>query len=104
MLLVGGVVSDRALRSKVMLVASAVQPLAIASLASLSLADQLPVWALLLLVSIDGAAAPFCTPAFEAIVPSLVKAEDLPAASAFDQLGDGSPYRWRAPPSADFSS
>ena len=85
-LLLGGVVSDRRDRRAVMACADALRAVAVAMLAVLVLADAVRFWELVVLVAAYGAGTAFFTPAFEAIVPDLVPAEDLPAANALDQF------------------
>jgi DHA3 family tetracycline resistance protein-like MFS transporter len=85
-LLVGGIVSDRYDRRLVMMWADAVRALAVGLLAALVLAGSLRFWELVLLVAIYGIGTAFFTPAFEAVVPDLLPADDLPAANSLDQL------------------
>lgn len=85
-LLVGGAVSDRLERRFVLLVASAVEALAIGAIGVLSLTGELALWMLLVLVAIYGIGEAFFNPAFSAIVPNLVEAEEFTAASALDQF------------------
>jgi DHA3 family tetracycline resistance protein-like MFS transporter len=85
-LLPGGVVGDRFDRRLVMLLADALRAAAIALLAALSFAGTLVFWQLVALAAVYGVGTAFFTPAFEAIVPDLLPAEDLPAANSLDQL------------------
>jgi MFS family permease len=85
-LLVGGVVSDRYDRRLVMAWADAVRAVAVAALAVLVLTGALRFWELVALVAIYGAGMAFFTPAFEAIVPELLPAEELPRANSLDQF------------------
>jgi MFS family permease len=85
-LLVGGVVSDRFDRRRVMLWSDAGRGLAIAVLAAFAFAHQLTFPVLCGVVSVYALGAGFHTPAFEAIVPSLVPAELLPQANSLDQF------------------
>jgi MFS family permease len=85
-LLVGGVVSDRCDRRVVMVWADSLRAAAVAALAILVLMDALRFWQLVVLVAIYGVGTAFFTPAFEAIVPELVPAEDLPLANSLDQF------------------
>jgi DHA3 family tetracycline resistance protein-like MFS transporter len=55
-------------------------------LAVLVVTEALRLWELVALVAIYGAGTAFFTPAFEAIVPDLLPAEELPAANALDQF------------------
>ena len=85
-LLVGGVVSDRIDRRRVMLAADAVRALAVGAIAALVLAGRLEFWELVALVAVYGIGTAFFTPAFEAVVPDLLPHEDLPAANSLDQF------------------
>jgi MFS family permease len=85
-LLVGGVVSDRYDRRLVMAWSDAVRAAAVAAIAVLVWTDALRFWELVALVAVYGAGTAFFTPAFEAIVPELLPAGDLPRANSLDQF------------------
>ena len=85
-LLVGGIVSDRYDRRRVMMWADGVRALAVGLLAALVLTGSLHFWELVVLVAIYGAGTAFFTPAFEAVVPDLLPLDDLPAANSLDQF------------------
>ena len=85
-LLVGGVLSDRHDRRRLMLAADAVRAAAVACLAVLVFAGALQLWQLVVLVALYGAGTAFFTPAFEAIVPDLLPRQDLAAANSLDQF------------------
>jgi MFS family permease len=85
-LLVGGVLSDRHDRRRLMLWADLVRAGAVACLAVLVFAGALRLWELVALVAVYGSGTAFFTPAFEAIVPELLPARDLAAANSLDQL------------------
>ena len=85
-LLPGGVVSDRMSRRAVMLAADAVRAVAIALLAALSLTGRIQVWEIAVLAMVYGAGTAFFTPSFEALVPDILPASDLPAANSLDQF------------------
>ena len=85
-LLPGGVLSDRLDRRVVMIAADGVRGLAVAVLAALALLSTLRMWELVALVGIYGIGTAFFTPAFDAVVPDLLPAEELPAANALDQF------------------
>ena len=85
-LLPAGVLSDRLDRRKLMLYSDAARAVVIAALAVLSLTGLLNFWELLVVVALYGAGTAFFTPAFEAIVPDIVPAADLPAANSLDQF------------------
>ena len=85
-LLPAGVLSDRLDRRKLMIFADAGRAVVIGVLAALSLAGLLTFWELLAIVALYGIGTAFFIPAFDAIVPDLVPAKDLPAANALDQF------------------
>ncbi len=85
-LLVGGALSDRVERRRLLLLASLVEAGAIGAIGVLVVAGDLRLWMLLALVAVYGAAEAFFNPAFAAIVPSLVDVEELAAATALDQF------------------
>ncbi len=85
-LLPGGVASDRFDRRRVMLVADLVRAAAVGILAWLGLAGSLRFWELVALVAVYGSASAFFIPAFDAVVPDLLPAEDLAAANSLDQF------------------
>ncbi len=85
-LLVGGVISDRHDRRVVMVCADGLRAAAVAVLAVLALAGTLQFWELVALVAVYGIGTAFFTPAFEAMVPELLPAADLPAANSLDQF------------------
>ena len=85
-LLVGGVLSDRLNRRRIMLAADLARLLAAAALAVLSLTGTLEIWHIAILVAVYGTGQAFFAPAFDAIVPDLVPEELLGQANALDQL------------------
>jgi MFS family permease len=85
-LLVGGVVSDRSDRRRVMAWADGVRALAVGALAVLVFTGELRFWQLVVLVAVYGVGTAFFTPAFEAIVPQLLPSGDLPQANSLDQF------------------
>ena len=85
-LLPAGVLSDRLDRRSLMLCADLGRAVVIAALAILALTGLLVFWELVLLVALYGAGTAFFTPAFEAIVPDIVPADDLAAANSLDQF------------------
>jgi DHA3 family tetracycline resistance protein-like MFS transporter len=85
-LLVGGILSDRFDRRRLMLAADLARLLAVGALALLSVTDALEVWHIAVLVAIYGAAQAFFAPAFDAIVPDLLPEHLLAQANALDQL------------------
>ena len=85
-LLLGGAVSDRFDRRRVMIASDAVRAVAVGAIAALDLTGQLDFLAFALLVALYGAATAFFTPAFESIVPSIVAPEELAQANSLDQF------------------
>src|SRR5579884_718045 len=72
-LLLGGALSDRIDRRRLMVGASLVQGVAIGTIGVLASAGALRVWTMLVLVAVYGAADAFFLPAFEAIVPTILE-------------------------------
>ncbi len=85
-LLLGGAVSDRFDRRRVMLWADVGRTLAVGLLACLAFAHALTFPALVAVVAAYALGAGFFTPAFESFVPSLVPPDELPQANALDQF------------------
>jgi MFS family permease len=85
-LLVGGVVSDRFDRRRVMIAADTLRAVAVAVMGLLALSGQLELWHMLALSGVFGAGTAFFGPAFDAIVPALVPGEHLNQANSLDQL------------------
>jgi MFS family permease len=85
-LLVGGALSDRFDRRRLMLAADAVRGLAVGLVAVLSLTGALELWHMVVLVGVYGAGTAFFTPAFDAIVPDVLPAEELAQANSLDQF------------------
>jgi MFS family permease len=86
LLLVGGVVTDRFDRRRVMLAADLVRGLAVGMLAVLALGGGLQVWQIVALSALYGCGTAFFGPAFDAIVPQVLPEEELSQANALDQL------------------
>jgi MFS family permease len=85
-LLLGGVVSDRHDRRRVMLAADALRVLAVGGLAALALTGSLVLWHVVALVAVYGAGTAFFSPAFDAIVPDILPEAELARANALDQF------------------
>lgn len=86
LLLLGGAVSDRFERRRVMLAADVIRGLALVVLGVLSLSGRLQLWHVTAIVACYGAGTAFFGPAFDALVPELVPEELLPQANSLDQL------------------
>jgi DHA3 family tetracycline resistance protein-like MFS transporter len=85
-LLLGGAVSDRFDRRRVMLASDAARALAVGGLAALSAAGALALWHVIALAAVYGAATAFFDPAFDAIVPEVLGADALAQANSLDQF------------------
>jgi MFS family permease len=85
-LLVGGVVSDRFDRRRVMIAADALRAVSVAILGILSITGSLELWHVLIVAAAFGAGTAFFGPAFDAIVPQLVPSTDLNQANSLDQF------------------
>jgi len=85
-LLLGGVMSDRFERRRVMLLADGARALAVGALAVLSLTGALELWHVIGLVAVYGVGSAFFGPAFDAIVPDVLPSGELAQANSLDQL------------------
>jgi MFS family permease len=85
-LLLGGVVSDRLDRRRIMLASDLVRGLAVGLLALLSITGVLELWHVAAIAAVYGAATAFFSPAFDALVPELLPADELAQANALDQF------------------
>ncbi|HEX5200608.1 MAG TPA: MFS transporter [Actinoplanes sp.] len=86
-LLLGGVISDRFDPRRVMLASDLLRGTVMAVVAVLTLTGALTsLWMLLALIVVYGAGAGFFGPAFDALVPRIVPADDLVAANSLDQF------------------
>jgi MFS family permease len=86
LLLLGGVVSDRFDRRRVMIASDAIRGSAIAVLGVLAVTDQLVLWHVFGLVAVYGAGTAFFGPAFDALVPDIVHDDLLTQANAIEQF------------------
>jgi MFS family permease len=85
-LLLGGVVSDRLDRRRVILASDLVRGAAVGAIALLAFAGELHLWHLVVLVALYGAGTGFFAPAFDAIVPDLLPTAELAQANSLDQF------------------
>jgi MFS family permease len=92
-LLIGGVVSDRFDRRRVLIAADILRGGAVAAMGLLSLTGYLELWHLMALAALYGGGTAFFGPAFDAIVPDLVATDLLIQANALDQFVR--PAAWR---------
>ncbi len=97
LLLVGGAVSDRFDRRKVMLAADLVRMVAVTSLGLLSLSGHIQIWHMMVIAAFYGSGTAFFGPAFDAIVPDLVPASELTQANALDQFVRPAAFRMAGP-------
>ena len=86
LLLLGGVLSDRFDRRRIMVVADVVRGLAVGLLAVLSLTGALELWHIALIAAVYGGGTAFFSPSFDALVPEVLPAGDLAQANALDQF------------------
>lgn len=84
--LVGGVLADRTERQKILIGSQIVQMSCAFLLAILFATGVVHVWHILVLSFIVGTAQSFGGPAYSALIPSLVKTEDLPNAIALNSI------------------
>ena len=92
-LLIGGVVSDRFDRRRVLVAADLIRGLAVAAMGVLSLNGTIELWHLMVLAAVYGGGTAFFGPAFDAIVPDLVASDLLIQANSLDQFVR--PAAWR---------
>jgi len=84
--LIGGVVADRKDRRKVLLISQVIQMAAAFTLAGLVLSRHVEVWHVLVLSFVTGCAQAFGGPAYQSLIPSLVRKEHLPNAIALNSI------------------
>jgi MFS family permease len=82
MVLVGGVVADRASRRTVMVAADLVRVASQGAMAALLIAGVAEVWMLAVLAGVSGAATGFFSPASTGLLPEVVPVEQLQPANA----------------------
>jgi MFS family permease len=86
LVLLGGVLSDRFERRRVMLAADALRAVVVAMIGVLALADLLRLWQLVALVGLYGIGTAMFAPAITALVPELVPPDRLLEANALNQV------------------
>lgn len=84
--LVGGVVSDRFDRRKVLIASDVVRGVAIAAIGILSITEAIELWHVIALVAVYGAGDALFGPAFGSIVPDVVPQHLLVEANSIDQF------------------
>jgi MFS family permease len=85
-LLVGGVVSDRFDRRRIMIATDLLRAAAVTAIAALSLTGSIQLWHLFLLAIVFGTGDAFFGPAFNATVPQIVPQRMLVQANSLDQF------------------
>jgi MFS family permease len=85
-LLVGGVLSDRFERRKVMIASDVIRGLAVAGIGALSITETLELWHVVALVAAWGIGESLFGPAFGALVPDIVPTEQIVQANSLDML------------------
>lgn len=86
LLLIGGVVSDRNDRRRVMMIADLVRAAALAVLGALAVAGALQLWEMVVIAAVYGGAEAFFDPASDAILPQIVEESELVRANALEQM------------------
>ncbi|MEQ4300013.1 MFS transporter [Plantactinospora sp. B6F1] len=84
--LFGGVLADRVPQRRILLVVAGVRTVAIGLVAALSLTDRLHVWQLGAVALLIGVGNGFHFPAYSALLPSILPAEDLMAANGVEGM------------------
>lgn len=84
--LVGGVVADRIDRRKMLLGSQYIQMFCAFVLTALVVTHQVQIWHMLVLVFIAGVGQSFGGPAYQALIPGLVKREDVSKAIALNSI------------------
>ena len=95
--LVAGVVVDRVDRRAVIVVADALQLVAILAMGLLSVAGTLEVWHCALLAVLVGAGTAFVKPAATALLPHVVPKEEIVAATSLEQSAQQASYALLGP-------
>jgi MFS family permease len=84
--LIGGVVADRRDRRKLLLASQVIQMSSAFTLAFLVFAGRVHIWHVLILSFMSGCAQAFGGPAYQSLIPSLVRKEHLPNAIALNSI------------------
>jgi MFS family permease len=84
--LIGGVVADRQDRRKLLLVSQVVQMSSAFALALLVATGHVTIWFILGLSFMSGCAQAFGGPAYQSLIPSLIRTEHLPNAIALNSI------------------
>ena len=97
LLLVGGAVSDRFERRKVLIAADTVRMLAVCALGVLAVTGHIQIWHMMVIAACYGAGSAFFGPAFDAVVPDLVPEDELAQANSLDQFVRPAVFRMLGP-------
>jgi MFS family permease len=97
LVLVGGVLSDRFERRRVMLAGDVLRAVVVAMIGVLALAHELRLWQLVALVALYGIGTAMFTPAITALVPDLIPKEHLLEANALNQVSRPLMLRFAGP-------
>jgi MFS family permease len=84
-LLIGGVVSDRFERRRVMILSDVVRGLSVATMGVLAITGRIELWHIFVLIAIYGSGESFFWPSFGAIVPDLVPRGLLVEANSLEE-------------------
>jgi DHA3 family tetracycline resistance protein-like MFS transporter len=84
--LIGGVISDRFERRRIMIAADVVRAVAVATIGVLSLTGAIELWHLFVLAAVFGTGEAFFGPAFMSLVPEIVPKNLLLQANSLDQF------------------
>ena len=95
--LLGGIVSDRFDRRKVMIASDVMRGSAVLTMSILSFTGTIQLWHVFCLVALYGAGEAFFGPAFGSIVPQVVPKDKLVEANALDSLVDPLCFRLLGP-------
>lgn len=85
-LLFGGVAADRFSRKRMMLLSDISRAIAVLVIAGLAIAQQLQLWHLVVLSLFFGTVRGFFMPAYQSILPQLVKKDELASANSLTEL------------------
>ncbi|HET8673332.1 MAG TPA: MFS transporter [Thermoleophilaceae bacterium] len=85
-LILGGAITDRFERRRVLLLSNLAEAVAIGGIGILAVTGLLKLWMLLGLVAVYGAGEAFFNPAFDAIIPTLIGVEEFASASALEHF------------------
>jgi MFS family permease len=88
LLLIGGAVVDRLPRMLLMLISDLGRALAVILVAALAYTDHLQIWHVYSAACFFGTVGAFFPPAYAALIPQIVPAEDLPSANALTSISE----------------